>query len=146
MAIDRLVWTKAAMCGRFVLYDPVSGLSKAFDAVLRRNCPGEGGRPFGIDALRAIQLSKRDVLTSLAEGRKQLTTAEWRDPVALWDAFSGGKVGVGLWAPVFAKLAKDADFEALFIDSTIVRAHQHAAGAPKKKRSSVGAFARRTEY
>ena len=26
----------------------------------------KGGRPFGIDALRAIQLSKRDVLTSLA--------------------------------------------------------------------------------
>jgi hypothetical protein len=30
-------------------------------------------------------------------------------------------------------LAQDADFEEVFIDSTIVRAHQHAAGAPKKK-------------
>jgi hypothetical protein len=29
-------------------------------------------------------------------------------------------------------LAQDADFEEVFIDSTIVRAHQHAAGAPKK--------------
>jgi len=43
---------------------------------------------------------------------------------------------------VFAELAKDADFEEVFLDSTIVRAHQHAAGAPKKKvikRSAVHA-------
>ena len=38
----------------------------------------------------------------------------------------------GVWHRVFAELAKDADFEEVFIDSTIVRAHQHAAGAPKK--------------
>lgn len=38
----------------------------------------------------------------------------------------------GIWQKVFAQLAKDADFEEVFIDSTIVRAHQHAAGAPKK--------------
>jgi ATP-dependent Lon protease len=39
----------------------------------------KGGRPFGIDGLRAIQLSKREVLDSLSEGRRQLTTEEWRD-------------------------------------------------------------------
>ena len=33
----------------------------------------------------------------------------------------------------FAQLAQDADFEAVFMDSTIVGAHQHAAGAPKKR-------------
>jgi transposase len=33
---------------------------------------------------------------------------------------------------VFEELAKDADFEEVFLDSIIVRAHQHAAGAPKK--------------
>jgi len=38
----------------------------------------------------------------------------------------------GIWHRVFARLAQDADFEEVFIDSTIVRAHQHAAGAPKK--------------
>lgn len=37
-----------------------------------------------------------------------------------------------VWHAVFAELAGDADFEEVFIDSTIVRAHQHAAGAPKK--------------
>lgn len=39
----------------------------------------------------------------------------------------------GIWHRVFAELAIDADFEEVFLDSTIVRAHQHAAGAPKKK-------------
>lgn len=39
---------------------------------------------------------------------------------------------LGVWHRLFAHLAKDADFEEVFIDSTIVRAHQHAAGAAKK--------------
>lgn len=38
----------------------------------------------------------------------------------------------GVWHRVFEELAKDADFEEVFLDSTIVRAHQHAAGTPKK--------------
>ena len=48
----------------------------------------------------------------------------------------------GVWHRLFAQLAGDADFEEVFIDSTIVRAHQHAAGAAKKtaiKRSDVPA-------
>jgi transposase len=39
----------------------------------------------------------------------------------------------GEWHRVFETLAQDADFEEVFLDSTSVRAHQHAAGAPKKK-------------
>ncbi|MCF8208479.1 MAG: protease Lon-related BREX system protein BrxL [Rhodoferax sp.] len=39
----------------------------------------KGGRPFGIDNLRAIQLSKREVLAVLAKGRAGFSTAEWRD-------------------------------------------------------------------
>lgn len=39
----------------------------------------------------------------------------------------------GVWHRVFAELVKDADFEQVFVDSTIVRAHQHAAGAQKKR-------------
>jgi len=38
----------------------------------------------------------------------------------------------GVWHRVFEELAKDADFEEVFLDSTIVRAHQHAAGAAEK--------------
>lgn len=36
------------------------------------------GRPFGVESLREIQLSKRDVLDSLAEARKAFTTDEWK--------------------------------------------------------------------
>ena len=35
----------------------------------------------------------------------------------------------GVWQKVFEHLAADADNEYAMIDSTIVRAHQHAAGA-----------------
>jgi len=35
----------------------------------------------------------------------------------------------GVWARVFQQLAEDADYEYAMIDSTIVRAHQHSAGA-----------------
>ena len=46
----------------------------------------------------------------------------------------------GVWGNVFECLSKEADNEYAMIDSTIVRAHQHAAGAAgkdKKKDVSV---------
>ncbi|HEY5105310.1 MAG TPA: IS5 family transposase, partial [Caulobacteraceae bacterium] len=39
----------------------------------------------------------------------------------------------GVWERLFKTLAADADNEYAMIDSTIVRAHQHSAGARKKK-------------
>src|SRR3954468_2869251 len=39
----------------------------------------------------------------------------------------------GVWGKVFQHLAEDADNEYAMIDSTIVRAHQHSAGAKKNK-------------
>lgn len=39
----------------------------------------------------------------------------------------------GVWEEIFKSLAQDADNEYAMIDSTIVRAHQHSAGALKKK-------------
>ena len=44
---------------------------------------------------------------------------------ALWE------VG-GVWGRVAEALHGDADLEELFMDATIVRAHQHSAGAAKK--------------
>jgi transposase len=38
----------------------------------------------------------------------------------------------GVWERVFKELAADADNEYAMIDATIVRAHQHSAGAQKK--------------
>jgi putative transposase len=35
----------------------------------------------------------------------------------------------GVWERIFAALLENPDFEYLIIDSTIVRAHQHATGA-----------------
>ena len=45
--------------------------------------------------------------------------ARWRD--------------TGVWDRVANAFAGDAELEHVFIDSTIVRAHQHAAGAQKKR-------------
>ncbi len=39
----------------------------------------------------------------------------------------------GVWEKVFKILAEDADNEYSMIDSTVVRAHQHSAGAKKKQ-------------
>lgn len=38
-----------------------------------------------------------------------------------------------VWHNVFAILREDTDFEEISIDSTAVRAHQHAAGVPEKR-------------
>ena len=45
----------------------------------------------------------------------------------------------GVWEAIFTHLATDADNEYAMIDSTIVRAHQHSAGAPQKKTRQSGA-------
>jgi len=38
----------------------------------------------------------------------------------------------GVWKTIFELLSQDADNEYAMIDATIVRAHQHSAGAKKK--------------
>lgn len=40
----------------------------------------------------------------------------------------------GVWEKVFKRLAQDADNEYAMIDSTIVRAHHHSAGARRDKK------------
>ena len=47
----------------------------------------------------------------------------------------------GVWQQLFEQLAAEADNEYALIDSTIVRAHQHAAGAKEgtKRRNASGA-------
>lgn len=52
----------------------------------------------------------------------------------------------GVWHRVFAELARDADFEEVFLDSTIVRAHPHAAGAANKPAIELSALAWRIEH
>jgi ATP-dependent Lon protease len=50
-------------------------ISLTYDAAIAQE---NKGRPFGIEDLRAIQLSKHDVLDTLAEARKNFTTEEWK--------------------------------------------------------------------
>ena len=50
-------------------------IALSYDAAIAQE---KNGRPFGVDSLREIQLSKRDVLDRLAEARKQFTTEEWK--------------------------------------------------------------------
>jgi len=45
----------------------------------------------------------------------------------------------GIWQRIFEALAADADNEYALIDSTIVRAHQHSAGAKKGAPKPSGA-------
>jgi ATP-dependent Lon protease len=51
-------------------------VSLTYDAAIAQE---QNGRPFAIESLRAIQLSKTDVLNVLAKGRVQFTAEEWRD-------------------------------------------------------------------
>ena len=46
-----------------------------YDAAISQE---SNGRPFGIESLREIQLSKREVLDTLARGRELFTTEEWK--------------------------------------------------------------------
>jgi transposase len=64
------------------------------------------------------------------------TGVPWRDlPVrfglwnTVWKRFSNWSRN-GVWERVFREL-QDPDLEWLLIDSTVIRAHQHAAGAKK---------------
>jgi ATP-dependent Lon protease len=51
-------------------------ITLGYDSVIAQQ---QNGRPFSVDALRPIQMSKSDVLGALAAGRARFTTEQWRD-------------------------------------------------------------------
>ena len=63
----------------------------SYDAAIAQE---KGGRPFAIDSLRAIQLSKSDVLDTLKRSRHDFTAA-----VALWSVRTAG-ASLLSWMPV----------------------------------------------
>jgi transposase len=50
---------------------------------------------------------------------------DWKNVQRRWSRWAAS----GVWERVFTTLATDADNEYAMIDATIVRAHQHSAGA-----------------
>ncbi len=60
----------------------------------------------------------------------------WNSAVRRFSRWSQKRI----WWRIFATMSDDEDFEYLIVDSTIVRAHQHAAGA-KKKGLKIGLLA-----
>lgn len=48
----------------------------AYDAAIAEE---KHGRPFAVESLRAIQLSKSDVLATLRKGRERFSTTQWKD-------------------------------------------------------------------
>jgi putative transposase len=65
------------------------------------------------------------------------TGAPWRDLPEIFGAWNSifrrfsRWSAKGVWHRIFTAMADDPDFEYLILDSTIVRAHQHAAGAKR---------------
>src|SRR6202162_6193416 len=128
----------------------------------------EEGRPMRRYALRDDQWNRiKDFLPS-REGHVGGTAADnrlfveavlfryragvpWRD---LPERFGGWKIVYqrfnrwaksGVFERIFKLLASDHDNEYMMIDATIVRAHQHSAGAQKKRRASDRPIPRRTD-
>lgn len=78
------------------------------------------------------------------------TGAPWRDLPPEYGSWQTVYTRFSRWSQkdvlkrVFDKLAEGRDGEGYMIDGTIVRAHQDATGAPKKRRTSDRPFSRRS--
>jgi transposase len=143
------VQTATVMLGRALNWDQTAG-----SAVLRRfGCRGD--RAMRRHALRDDQWERIKDLLPGRDGHVGVTAKDnrlfveavlfryraglpWRD---LPERFGDWKkvhtrfcrwAKAGVWARIFQHLADEADNEWAMIDSTIVRAHQHSAGAAKK--------------
>jgi transposase len=93
--------------------------------------PGREG-PVGVTA----KDNRLFVEAVLYRYRAGIPWRDWPERFGPWKAvhtrFSRWAVS-GVWAKVFQYLAGEADNEYALIDSPIVRAHQHRAGAQKKR-------------
>ena len=80
------------------------------------------------------------------------TGMPWRDLPARFGHWKSVHQRFSRWAKsgvfdrIFRLLASDADNEYMMIDATIVRAHQHSAGAQKRRRPSDRSIARRIDH
>jgi transposase len=110
-------------------------LSDAAWERVKDRCPGRPGQPGWIAKDNRLFL---DAILWIAK-----TGAPWRDLPerfgnwnSVWKRFDRW-CRKGTWQQIFEALA-DPDLEWLILDSTVIRAHPHAAGA-KKKRTAAAA-------
>jgi putative transposase len=101
-------------------------LSERQWSLIERHLPGKAG-----DRGVTAQDNRRFVEAVLWIVR---TSSPWRDLPPVFGKWNSVFVRFsrwsrdGVWWSLFRALADDPDFEYVIVDSTIVRAHQHAAG------------------
>ena len=93
--------------------------------------------PGGTKGKRGPRTNNRRFLNALLWMAR--SGARWRDLPERFGKYEAAKrryyrwIEMGVLDAMLARLAREADLEWLMIDSTIVRAHQHAAGARTEK-------------
>src|SRR5215469_9605136 len=108
--------------GTFWLARRPVGADQRFSARPRRSCRGQCGNRLFVDAVLY----------------RYRTGIPWRDLPARFGDWKIVHQRFGRWAKsgvferIFKLLASDPDNEYMMLDATIVRAHQHSAGARKK--------------
>ena len=85
-------------------------------------CGSDGGRQPAVRRGGAVPLPHRNAVARSAGA------GDWKNVHQRFSRWAKS----GVWEKVFLQLSADADNEYAMIDSTIVRAHQHSAGAQKK--------------
>ena len=80
---------------------------------------------------RTIDCSSRQCCTAIVPGCHGAICERFGEGTKIHTRF-GRWAKSGVWERMFQHLGADADNEYAMIDSTIVRAHQHSAGAQKK--------------
>jgi putative transposase len=110
----------------------------AMEPLVSRAKGHKGGRPAGSDVLRGPAVHRPD-------GRAAADLpAEFGARDAVYNRFRR-QVASGAMARLFEAMTADPQFgevRQVLIDSTTVRAHRHAAGAPRKKAGSAPAARR----
>lgn len=97
-------------------------------APLLQGRPGDSGRR-GVDNRRFVEAVLWVARTGCPWRDLPEEFGSWNSVYVRFARWSDKQV----WQRVFAVLRQDADFEEVFLDSTVIRAHQHPAGAAKKK-------------